>query len=164
MKITTPAGYVVEGTPQELQGLVRELLGDSKAEISEIKLTSGNVDSNKSSLENMAQLIRNVIERDPRLPQGQKDLYNVLFSAGDKGLDYATLAARIGRRVEQLNGLLGALGRRINSTSGVEGKPGVGLLFSLREQAPPKNSWGWAMKPEVRSLLAEQKYSWLKDN
>jgi len=164
MKITTPAGYIVEGSPQELQGLVRELLGDSKAEIGEIKLINRNDDSNDASSENMAQLIRNVIERDPKLPRGQKDLYNALFSAGDKGLDYGTLAARIGRSVEQLNGVLGALGRRINSTSGIEGKPGVGLLFSLREKAPPKNSWGWAMKPEVRSLLAEQKYSWLKDN
>jgi hypothetical protein len=160
MKITTPAGYIVEGSVEELQGLVRDLIGDLKVESSQVEITSGNEGSTR--IRDIAKLIQKVIERAPELPAAQKDLYRVLFLADDKGLAYRTLAARMGRTDKQLNGVLGALGRRINNTPGVEDNPGVGLLLSFREKAPPENNWGWAMKQELRSVLEEQKYSWLK--
>lgn len=164
MKITTPKGYVIELTAEEAEtlfpGLVRgvrgQLAGLSADEIS----TSGEAEGVP-----VRRLVRRVLKRH-RIPPAQRALYQALYEAGDEGLDFATLAATIGRSTEELSGVLGGLGRRVNATNGVETlpePPGVTLLFEQKESAPPGGGWGWAMRSEVRQVLDEVGFPWLED-
>ena len=78
-------------------------------------------------------------------------------------LDFGALAAATGRTTEELSGVLGGLGRRVNATSGIETlaeAPGVNLLFEHREGAPPGGGWGWAMRPELRQALEDLGLPW----
>jgi hypothetical protein len=71
--------------------------------------------------------------------------------------------ATIDRSTEELSGVLGGLGRRVNATPGVETlpePPGVTLLFEQKESAPPGGGWGWAMKPETRQVLENGDFAW----
>jgi len=108
-------------------------------------------------------VIKQVIERHPIIPNGQRALYRALYAAGDKDLNIQQLAAEMGRTESQLFGVLGALGRRINNTTGVEGTPGVNYVFELVKDAGSKEnpSWGWKMRPELREVLKAGHYDWL---
>ncbi len=156
MKITTPDGYTIELTPREAAVLFPELVRGTRQQL------AGLVDESAEPVTE-AELIGRIIKRH-RVPPGQRALYNALLEADERGLDFATLAARMGRSTEELSGVLGALGRRINATSGIETlpePPGVSLLFDYREQAPPGNEWGWAMKPALRKALEEGDFRWV---
>lgn len=109
--------------------------------------------------------IRRIIERNPSIPFGQKDLYRVLYQAGDTGLEYEAIAeAMHNRTTAQLSGVLGALGRRINATAGVEGKPGINYLLEIvRGFDDDPSAWGWRMRPETRQVIKNSNYSWAKD-
>lgn len=109
------------------------------------------------------RLIRRVLNRH-RIPPAQRALYRALYEADDAGLDFATLAATIGRSTEELSGVLGGLGRRVNATPGIETlpeAPGVNLLFVHKESAPPNGTWGWAMSEELRAVLHTLQPAWL---
>lgn len=110
------------------------------------------------------EVIRRIIDRDPPTQQSQKDLYKALLDAGDKGLKISQIATALDMTKEQVYGALGALGRRINNTKGVEGKPGILLLFEVKRYDTNEDSdnWGWALRPEVRSCLATANYIWLR--
>lgn len=156
VKITTPDGYTIELTPQEAAILFPDLIRGARRQLEGL----GSAPSEPVSEE---QLIRRVIRRH-RVPPGQRALYTTLLEAGEEGLDFATLAARMGRSTEELSGVLGALGRRINATPGIESlpePPGVALLFNYKESAPPKGEWGWAMKPVLREVLERGDFRWL---
>ena len=108
------------------------------------------------------RLMRRVLRRH-RIPPAQRALYRALYEAGDDGLDFASLAAAIGRSAEELSGVLGGLGRRVNATPGVNSLaelPGVTLLFEQKPSAPPGGGWGWAMRPELRAALEEMGLPW----
>ncbi len=111
------------------------------------------------------EIIRRIVERNPPIQQSQKDLFRALFSSAGKGLKISQMATALGITKEQIYGVLGALGRRINNTNGVEDKPGILLLFEFKRYDTDENSdnWGWAMRAEVRSCLATANYPWLRD-
>lgn len=156
MKITTPDGYTIELTPREAAVLFPELVRGTRQQLAAL------ADKPAEPLSEEA-LIRRIIKRH-RVPPGQRALYNALLEADERGLDFATLASRMGRSTEELSGVLGALGRRINATDGIESlpePPGVGLLFDYRDQAPPSGDWGWAMKPALRKVLEEGEFRWV---
>jgi hypothetical protein len=110
-------------------------------------------------------VIRRVIERHPALPSGQKDLYQALFRAGNTGASISQLAAEMGRTESQIYGVLGALGRRINNTQGIEGTPGIGYVFGYIREVESESypGWGWKMRPELRDVLRSGNYAWAKD-
>lgn len=154
MKITTPKGYVIELTAEEAEalfpGLVRGVrrqlagLADGPAGLSDGPVTE-------------ERLMRRVLRRH-RIPPTQRAVYRALYEAGEDGLEFTALAAAVGRSTEELSGVLGGLGRRVNATSGVESlsePPGVNLLFHYKESAPPGGGWGWALRPAFRQALEQ---------
>jgi hypothetical protein len=110
-------------------------------------------------------VIRRLIERKPALPQGQKDLYRSLYLAGDQGASIPRLVTEMGRTESQIYGVLGALGRRINNTEGVEGAPGIGFIFEYVRHVGSGEypGWGWKMRPELREVLSLGDYAWTRD-
>lgn len=127
-------------------------------------ISMGLVDKDMKVKRPTSEIIRRIIERNPPIQQSQKDLFRALLKAAGKGLIISQIATALGITKEQTYGVLGALGRRINNTTGVEGKPGILLLFEFKRYDTNENSdnWGWAMRPEVRSCLASVNYVWLK--
>jgi hypothetical protein len=126
-------------------------------------ISLGSVDKNTKVKRPTNEIIRRIIERDPPTQQSQKDLYKALFEAGDKGLKISQIATALGMNKEQVYGVLGALGRRINTTKGVEGKPGILLFFEFKryDKNEDSDNWGWALRAEVRSCFATTYYAWL---
>jgi len=154
MKITTPQGYIIELTAEEAEALFPELVRDVRRQLG--GLGEGGRDHSPQ------RLLRRVLRRH-RIPPAQLALYQALYEAGDDGLDFNSLAATIGRSAEELSGVLGGLGRRVNATPGIGAlpePPGVTLLFEQKESAPPGGGWGWAMRPELRAALEEMGLPW----
>jgi len=79
-------------------------------------------------------------------------------------LKYDDIARQMGRNETQLRGVLGALGKRINNTSGVVGTPGVNYLLEIvREIDGDPEAWGWSMRYELRQIIKNSKYPWAKE-
>jgi hypothetical protein len=160
MKITTPQGYIIELTPDEARAMFPQLFQDVAGQVAGVSTTT------VAEPVPTQRVVRRVLKRH-RVPPAQRALYKALYEAGDDGLDFATLAATIGRSTEELSGVLGGLGRRVNATPGVDTlpeTPGVELLFEHKESAPPNGTWGWAMKAELREVLLQLKPEWLFDD
>ena len=110
------------------------------------------------------ELIKRVLERSPKLAQGQILLFQALNQAGKKGLKYDDIAVKIDKTPAQLSGVLGALGRRINNTLGIDGKPGINYLFQyVGEVNGETGTWGWRMRYELEQVIKNGNYSWAKD-
>ena len=105
------------------------------------------------------ELIREVLTRMP-VPPAQQALYRALHRAGEAGLGASELAAAIRRTEPELAGVLGALGRRINRTSGVdpENSPGVELMFEIKQE---DGQWHYRMRDALREVLEESRPAWL---
>lgn len=158
MKITTPQGYVIELSPEEAEKLFPGLVRGMRQQLAGMEGVAAMPVSER-------RLLRRVLKRH-RVPPAQRALYKALYEAGDEGLDFTTLAATIGRSTEELSGVLGGLGRRVNATPGIETlpePPGVNLLFEHKESAPPLGGWGWAMRPELREVLDDLGAPWMAD-
>lgn len=159
MKITTPKGYVIELTAEEAETLFPGLVRGVRRQL------AGLVDGPPVAGDEpptAARLVRRVLRRH-RIPPTQRALYRALYEAGDDGLEFAALAAATGRSTEELSGVLGGLGRRINATPGIETlpePPGINLLLDHKPAAPPGGGWGWAMRPELRQALEDMGLPW----
>jgi hypothetical protein len=154
MKITTPKGYIIELTAEEAEALFPELVRDVRRQL-------GGAGEGGHEL-TPQRLVRRVLRRH-RIPPTQRAVYRALYEADDDGLDFVSLAAAVGRSVEELSGVLGGLGRRVNATPGVGAlaePPGVTLFFEKKPSAPPGGGWGWAMRPETRVALEEMGLPW----
>lgn len=163
MKITTPKGYVIELTAEEAEELFPGLMRGVRRQLAGLSDPSGSF-RNAAAGEPLSEgrLIRRVLKRH-RIPPTQRAVYKALYEAGDEGLDFTALAVATGRTSEELSGVLGGLGRRVNATSGIETlpePPGINLLFEYKESAPPGGSWGWAMRPALREVLEEIGLPW----
>ncbi len=162
MKITTPQGFIIEMTPDEARAMFPQLFQEVGQQVG--GMAGGGAVAAAPVPE--VRLVRRVLKRH-RIPPAQRALYKALYEAGDDGLDFTTLAATIGRSTEELSGVLGGLGRRVNATPGIETlpeTPGVNLLFEHKDSAPPNGTWGWAMKPELRQVLGNLQPEWLTDS
>ncbi|HNS39440.1 MAG: hypothetical protein LC131_06045 [Anaerolineae bacterium] len=158
MKITTPKGYVIELTAEEAEELFPGLMRGVRRQM--MGLSAETAAGAEPVPE--ARLLRRVLKRH-RIPPTQRALYKALYEAGEEGMDFVTLAATTGRSTEELSGVLGGLGRRVNATPGIESlpePPGVNLLFDYKESAPPLGGWGWAMRPAFREALEEVGLVW----
>ncbi|MBP6785953.1 MAG: hypothetical protein KA170_00090 [Candidatus Promineofilum sp.] len=158
MKITTPKGYVIELSAEEAETLFPGLVRGVRRQLIGLAEPATTAEEPPSA----ERLVRRVLRRH-RIPPTQRAVYRALYEAGDDGLDFGALAAATGRTTEELSGVLGGLGRRVNATSGIETlaeAPGVNLLFEHRASAPPGGSWGWAMRPELRQALEDLGLPW----
>ncbi len=96
------------------------------------------------------------------VPEGQRQLYKALYDAGAKGLTHAELIAVMGRRdMQDLAGVLGALGRRVNGTPGYgeENQPGTNMVIDW--EPLPEGKWRLRLKPEMRAVLEALSPAWL---
>jgi hypothetical protein len=89
------------------------------------------------------------------VPEGQKLVYQALYDAGDRSLTGAELARATGRTIQQLSGILGALGLRIHGTKQIDGRDGIDLVFEVREE--PGGGWSYRLLPEARRALEEER-------
>ncbi len=94
--------------------------------------------------------VRRMLTRRP-VPDGQRVLYRALYQAGDQGLSRSDLAVAMNRSKLQLSGVLGALGRRINRTEGLEGKEGILIVFDASMLGD--GDWHYRMRPVLREAL-----------
>jgi len=144
-------GVVYEGTPEELREFFPNLAGRILPEVA--------TDPTRAdSTLNIKKVIREVLHRLP-VPRGQQELYKALYHSGDKGLSYSQIAEVMNRTEQEIAGVLGALGRRVNGTPGVSGDEGIGLLFIIERVG---DEWHYRMKPELRQVLEEEGFDWLQ--
>jgi hypothetical protein len=124
----------------------------------------GDQPPSSTSIHPTAKTIKKLIERQPSIPQGQKELYKFLYLAFPEGLSLGDLAQRMERTEQQIYGVLGALGRRVNNTDGIKGNPGVNyvLEFVKNINSGEDQTWGWKMRLELKKVLETEKYSWSK--
>ncbi|HEY3061646.1 MAG TPA: hypothetical protein VGL99_21965 [Chloroflexota bacterium] len=86
------------------------------------------------------------------IPDGQRDLYAALEQAGQEGLSPTSLAAAMHRTPDKVAGVLGALGRRINGTTGVPKwkTAAIELFFEFPVHG---RTFHYVMRPELREAL-----------
>ncbi len=98
-----------------------------------------------------------VLRRLP-IPENHRRLFRVLADAGEAGLTRADLRTALEMNDGELNGILGALGRRINGTHGLTFNKGQGIplalfLDSWKDQT---SEWHYRLRPPVRQALYDE--------
>jgi len=136
------------GTAKEF-ALVKHLFAGADAEV--IDADGAQDVASAAETDGAAEVIRDVIRRRP-VPSGQRELYEALSRAGDRGLLKPELAETMGRRDKQIDGVLGALGKRIFGTKGT-GDRGILLFLDIRSA---EGTWNYRLRPEVREILKEE--------
>ncbi len=94
--------------------------------------------------------IRRMLKRIP-IPPAQRQLYEALYKAGDKGLSGGEISIELKRSRSQLAGVIGALGLRINATEGLGNKGGVAIIFDISRIS--SGDYVCKMKPLLRKAL-----------
>jgi hypothetical protein len=92
--------------------------------------------------------------RRMHIQPGQLELYRVLYKAGSSGLVSSKLAQAMQRTPQQLSGVLGALGHRINGTEGLENKGGISIVVDIK--ATYDGEWLYTMRPVLQKALEEE--------
>lgn len=90
-----------------------------------------------------------------RIPDGQLVFYRTLYPTGEQGLSSSELAEAMNRTRDQLAGVLGALGRRINNTEGLEGKGGIQVVLHMWRGDEGERHY--RMRPILRKALEVEK-------
>lgn len=98
--------------------------------------------------------IRFMLKRKP-IPRNQMELYRVIYHASDSGIAYKDLAAALKISPQQLSGVLGSLGSRINNTDGLEDKGGTLLVINIKEL--PNGEWSYHIRPILKKALEEER-------
>lgn len=104
--------------------------------------------------------LRLILERI-HVPWGQRQLYSALYYYPD-GLTADELVRMMPRKDRQdLAGVLGAFGRRINGTPGYcrKHKPGIGFVLEVRWHG---EQYHYRLRSDMRAILAEVNPDWLK--
>jgi hypothetical protein len=86
-----------------------------------------------------------------RISNGQRALYEALWEAGGEGVSASRLVEVMGRSRSELAGVLGALGRRVNNTEGLEGKGGIEAVLEVSKLED--GDWHYRMLPVLREAL-----------
>jgi hypothetical protein len=94
--------------------------------------------------------IRAMLKRKP-LRSNQLTLFRILSKAGTVGIEAKKLAESMNLTPQQLSGVLGALGVRINSTEGLEDKGGILIIFDIKEA--DNGEWFYHMRPILQKAL-----------
>jgi hypothetical protein len=97
--------------------------------------------------------IRAMLKRRP-LKLKHIALFKALHKAGAAGMETKRLAEVMKITPQQLNGVLGALGSRINNTEGLEDKGATLIIFDIRELN--SGEWLYTMRPILQKALEEE--------
>jgi hypothetical protein len=96
------------------------------------------------------------------VPRGQQQLYKALYDAGEGGLTHEELVQVMGRRdLQDLSGVLGALGHRISGIPGYgeANRPGVEMVLSYEQLADGQHRL--RLVPGMREALEDLNPDWL---
>lgn len=134
-----------EGTTEEYQGFLR-LRGQGREEDASVA----------SRLAPDVEFVRKIIHR-MAVPNGQSQLFRALYEGGEQGLSRSELALRMGRTEEQLSGILGGFGRRIQHTVGVQslGRAGRSGVEHVLDVFKIGGQYYYRMLPELRLVIGE---------
>ncbi len=97
--------------------------------------------------------IRAMLKRRP-LRANHIALFTALHKAGASGMETKKLAEVMKITPQQLSGVLGALGSRINNTEGLEDKGATLIIFDIRELS--NGEWLYSMRPILQKALEEE--------
>lgn len=139
MKIT-----VIEGTPEELKAIVPSLFTDD---------IIVNKESGNETIIHPKDAYRALLTRRGT-DQGQLDMYSVL-SKGE--LEYNEYLKQMDRSPQQIAGVHGAFGKRVNGTKEIHeaGLPGnMSAVVQIRKE---KGKVYISLKPEFVEVLIEEK-------
>jgi hypothetical protein len=111
----------------------------------------------------LQKFIKRVLNRI-LIPQGQRDLYGVLYEAGDRGLSRNELIEKLQRSPAEVAGVVGTMGRRIHQTPGARGaaealgilpadRAGLVIFFDL---TPVSGQPHYRMRLELRLVLESE--------
>lgn len=139
-----------EGSIDEYRAVGGDLF--SQADTATVPVNTPDVDGHSQ-----VEIMRRMLRLKP-IPPGQRALYRALHEARDAGLAADELAQAMGQTPAQLNGVLGALGRRVNSTPGVSPSlngdlPGISLVLCYWRK---DDRWWYALQSEFDALLVEE--------
>jgi hypothetical protein len=98
--------------------------------------------------------IRRMLRRR-KIPNAQINLYRSLYDVGDKGLTNGEIIEKLNCTRMQLAGVLGALGVRINRTTGLENKGGIQVIFDVSDHS--NGDYIYRMRPILRKALELEK-------
>ena len=105
------------------------------------------------SEEGEAAFILRVLKRAP-LSEFQKDVLVALYNAESEGLTREEIADKVGITVGQLNGVLGAFGRRVNATPGFNQDAFDAPLWALLDWKDTGNKrYIYFLRPTVRTVV-----------
>jgi hypothetical protein len=88
------------------------------------------------------------------ISDNQRQLFKILSDAGETGVTYTKLTEKLNMSRGSLAGLFGALGRRVSTTKGLEGK-NIGVLFEIININ--QNEWRYVVRPIFRQALEAEK-------
>jgi hypothetical protein len=94
--------------------------------------------------------IRTMLKGRPLRPN-HLALFRILGRAGSEGIEGQKLAAAMKLTRQQLTGVLGALGVRINSTDGLGDKGGISIIIDIK--AVNDGEWLYKMRPILQKAL-----------
>ena len=97
--------------------------------------------------------IRAMLKQKPLRPN-HLALLRILYKAGTAGIGARRLAEAMKMTSQQLSGVLGSLGVRINSTEGLEEKGGVLIVTNIEEQSD--GEWLYTIRPLLQKALEEE--------
>lgn len=97
--------------------------------------------------------IRAMLKRRP-LRANHITLFKTLYNAGGSGMETKKLAEAMKITSQQLRGVLGALGSRINNTEGLEDKGATLIIFDIQELG--NGDWLYVMRPILKRALEEE--------
>lgn len=110
--------------------------------------------TSRSTGEAKVEDVRRMLTRR-RIKEGQDEFYQVLYAAGERGMSTSELVEALNKTRAQIAGVLGALGRRINNTEGLEGKGGILAVLDVSELKD--GDWHYRMRPILRQALEAEK-------
>jgi hypothetical protein len=136
------------GTAEEF-ATVAHLFAQSRTDL--VTPAERAVSTTSSADDTTSEIIRRVLRRR-QIPDGQRALYKALYAAGDRNVSQTELAAAMGRTEQELSGVLGALGNRVNGTEGSE-EQGVELLLYRNMM---DGEMHYRLRPEVFEVLRRE--------
>jgi hypothetical protein len=97
--------------------------------------------------------IRYMLKRK-HIRSNQLALFHILYKAGSSGVEGRKLAEEMKLTPQQLSGVLGSLGSKINNTEGLEDKGGISIVFEIVETND--SEWLYSMRPILKKALEEE--------
>jgi hypothetical protein len=152
-----------EGTPREFResGLGEQFIvsnGKANSEQNEALAPEQTVPDSPSAAK-LAQdedFLRRMLRRSP-VSRGQREFYGVLAQdAHGGGTARKEIGKQMGRTQKELDGVLGALGKRVNGTQrdDMDAAIGIGVLFDIWWA---DDDWQYRLRPAFAKVLREER-------